>query len=81
METHKIIEGLEILEQYRNKSGFDVCAEHDVLYAYSTDQELTQKDLGRMIEMGWHQEYIGLDYSTDFSSVDYKVDENWFCYV
>lgn len=57
MTTQKIIEGLNILEEYRDKpDGYHTGADHDILYAYATDRPLGTEDLARMKELGWFQE-------------------------
>ena len=82
METQKIIDGLQLLEKYRDKqNGFNTGADHDVIYAYATDKPLDGKDLSKMIELGWHQEHDGVDYNSDFCPAEYRVDESWHCYT
>lgn len=78
MKTRDIIEGLQTLMPfYENKDGFNTGAEHDILYAYPTDKPLSDEAIDKMIELGWHQEYDGLDYNKDFSRTDYRQDESW----
>ena len=82
MKLPNIIEGLQtLLPYYSNKDGFHSGAEHDVFYAYKTDQPLSDNAISKMISLGWHQEYVGLDYCKDFSNEDYKQDESWVCYI
>ena len=83
MRTKDVLEGLQILQKYRNdQDGFDLGAEHDVLYAYSTDKPVEGKDLDRMIELGWTQpetEYHKTD--EDFAVKHYNPEESWSCFV
>ena len=70
MKTREFIEGLEILEWYRNKSGYDLGADHDVIYAFATDKALSDQDLKRMYDLGWQQE-----------CEEYDPQEGWRFYV
>lgn len=86
MKTKDIIEGLTILEKYRNNpDGFNCGAEHDVFYAYPTDRPVEQPDLDRLIEIGWFQEDAdyGDDPDTDgeFAAKHYDPDESWSCFT
>lgn len=46
MRTTAIIEGMTILEKYRDApDGFNCGAEHNVIYVYATDKPLDQVDL------------------------------------
>ena len=80
MKTRDIIQGLEILDQYRNRSGYDVGCEHDAIYAFPTDVKLVDSDIQKMIDLGWHQEHEEVDYNTDFSISDYRQEESWVGY-
>jgi hypothetical protein len=86
MKNSAVIEGLQILEKYRDKpDGYDLGAEHDVLYAYRTDRPVEQPDLDRLIELGWFQEEV--DYGDDdetggeFAAKHYDPEESWTAYV
>ena len=88
MRTTAIIEGLQILEKYRDKEdGFNCGAEHDVLYAYATDKPVESDDLNRLIELGWFQEEQHSEYQEDeetngeFAAKHYDPEESWTCYV
>lgn len=85
MKTPAIIEGLSILQKYRNTpDAYHVGAEHDVIYAYQTDRPLKKKDLQRMVKLGWFQE--NADYQDDeetrgrFGVKHYDFEESWTCY-
>lgn len=80
MKTIDIIEGLTILEKYRDtQGGFDVGAEHDILYAYPTDQPLSQDDIKRLVELGWFQENV--EFGDEFGVEHYDQGESWTCYT
>jgi len=65
MRTSAIIEGLQILEKYRDKpDGYHCSAEHDVLYVYATDRPVSAVDLDRLSELDWFQS-----------------DEGWTCFT
>jgi hypothetical protein len=79
MKTIDIIEGLTILEKYRNKhGGHNVGVEHDQIFCYATDHIVRPEDLERLVSLGWIQE----DYRDDkFTVNDYNPEEGWTCYV
>lgn len=83
MKTSAIIEGLTILEKYRDKpDGYNCGAEHDVLYADATDRPVEQPDLDRLIELGWFQEDAYTDDDADeFVAVHYDPSECWACFT
>jgi len=82
MSTKEIISGLEtLLPYYSNIDGFHTGAEHDVLYAYPTENTLPEDVIKKMIALGWHQEYDDRDCSEDFSVDDYRTDESWVYYT
>lgn len=86
MITKQIIEGLCILEKYRdNIDGYNTGAEHDVLYVYPTDKPVDEADLNRLVELGWYQEYGIYDEDSDreeeFGVKNYDPSETWSCNV
>ena len=82
MKTQQVIDGLVLLQKYRDhKDSYDIGADHEVIYAYSTTRPLTTQDIQKMIDLGWHQEYDGRDYNKDFDISDYRHDETWHAYV
>jgi hypothetical protein len=80
MVTSKIIEGLQILEKYRDSDSYNIGAEHDTIYAYRTDRPVQQPDLNRMIELGWSQEdKLGEpDENGEFYAGQYNPKSSWF---
>jgi hypothetical protein len=82
MKTKDIIEGLTILERYRDKpDGYNCDAEHDVLYAYATDRPVEQPDLARLIELGWFQEVEYDEDDGEFTANVYDPEEAWACFT
>lgn len=86
MKTSAIIEGMTILEKYRdNPDGFNCGAEHDVIYVYATSRPVEVDDLKRLVELGWFQEAVdyGDDEETggDFAVKHYDTEESWTCYT
>lgn len=83
MTTDKLIKGLQILQPYYDKpDGYNVGAEHDVLFAFMTPKALSDDDVNKMIELGWHQEHDEVDdEDEDFSLKDYRHDESWIFYT
>lgn len=80
MKTTCIIEGLNIFAKYYTKpDGYNVGAEHDVIYAYATDNVISEEDLNRLVELGWHQEVDTGD--DDFEAKHYDPEEGWSAYV
>jgi hypothetical protein len=80
MKTKQIIEGLQILQKYRDdQDGYYVDVEHDVIYAYATDKPLEASDVERMIQMGWFQKNAERDEA--FSVKHYDATESWTAFV
>jgi hypothetical protein len=81
MSTKKVIEGMSILlSYYNNPDGFNVAAEHDVIYMYRTDKSLSNEDLNKMIELGWFQENCTSD-DGEFDIESYDPNEGWQRFV
>jgi len=71
MRTKDLIEGIQILDRYRSeetKGGYNICASHDEIGLYPTDESLSEEDLNRMEELGFFQ-------SRD--DVEIPEDEEW----
>jgi len=78
MKTKNIIEGLQtLMPYYHDRNDYTIGAEHDTLYAYVTDDPLSEQDVKKMIELDWVQEYCNVDFSVD----DYDPDESWVNYL
>ena len=83
MRTIDILSGISLLMTYfDDQEGYNVGCEHDELRVYATDRPLTDEDVQKMIDLGWHQEHDGRgDYSEDFALEHYRIDEAWVSYV
>jgi hypothetical protein len=80
MSTRTVIEGMSILlPYYDNPNGFDVGADHDVIYMYGTDRPLSNEDLHKMKNLGWFQENC-LD-DGDFAVENYDPSKTWQVFV
>ena len=81
MKTNDVVAGILLLQQYREKAdGYDLGAEHDVIYASPTTRKLSIGDVEKMIKLGWHQDNVELS-GEDFAAVDYDPEERWATYV
>ena len=81
MRTSAIIEGMTILEKYRNEpDGHNCDAEHDAIYVYPTDKLVEEVDLNRLVELGWFQEDVDCG-DEDFTAKHYQAGCCWVCYV
>jgi hypothetical protein len=82
MELSKIIEGLTILYDFYDEDDCHLSTDDgNEIYMSVTDRPLDEESVAKMVELGWHQEYEGLDYSTDFTAEDYDANEEWIAYV
>ena len=86
MKTTSIIEGLTILEKYRDKEGGRNCGiNFDMIYAHPTDQPLLRGDLERMLELGWVQcDAVcckGGSPNLKYAAKHYEIKQYWKCYV
>ena len=82
MTTQNLIDGLLILKpHYKKPDGYNIGADHDVVYGYPTKKPLPPEDVKKMIDLGWNQEYSDRDYNKDFAVEDYRPDESWHAYV
>jgi len=79
MKTTGIIEGLTILEKYRDQPDGEECyTHHDMLHIYATDQPVESDDLERLIELGWSQ-HDDPAAKEVFSAKHYSVAREWVC--
>src|SRR6267142_1245321 len=69
IKLSNFIEGLRILmPYYEGADGFHLGAEHDVVYAYSTNRPLPIDAVWRMVELGWHQDDVHLEEDDEFTA-------------
>lgn len=82
MSTQNLIAGLQLTQLYRDKEDTtETGANHDVIYIFATDKPLSKEHIQSMLDLGFHQEYEGLDYNEDFKVDDYRADESWHFYT
>ncbi len=54
MRTKDIIEGMQILSKYYEKSdGSHTGADHDIIFMYEPELKISEKDLARLEELNW----------------------------
>jgi hypothetical protein len=76
----RLVEGLQILLPYykNGAESYAVSAQHDILFASSTDKPLEEKHLRRLLELGWFQPEV----ENGESSIDnYDVSEYWAAHI
>ena len=78
MKTSAIVEGLIILQKYRNKNGQHISARRDAIVAHFTDSLVSKQDVARLYQLKWFQGRHGDIY--DRINV-YDPSENWACFV
>lgn len=79
MTTVAVIEGIQILNKYRDKQGYDLGAEHDVIYCFSTDRPVSEEDIVLLRSLGWTQEEVPED--DDGNPGPYDPEQGWAIYV
>lgn len=71
MTRTNILNGLNLLSKYYNEGNeYTVGAEHDVIYAYSTDVPLSEEDWYKLTGFGWTQQDVNSDKFEDYSPED-----------
>jgi len=81
-KTVDLIKAIKILDKYRDAPGrYDIGSEHDVIYLYPPDKEMSTEDIQAMLDAGLHQEYDDRDYNKDMEVKDYREDESWHFYT
>ena len=79
MNMSDFLAGIEILRpHYVTPDGYNLGAEHDVIYAYSTDSPLTDEEVKTMKELGWCQADVVHD---DEGNAPYDLEEGWAAHI
>jgi len=79
MNMSDFLAGIAILRtHYVTPDGYNLGAEHDVIYAYSTDTPLSDEEVKKMRELGWFQEDVERD---EEENALYDSEEGWAAYV
>ena len=62
MKMFEFLAGIAILSpHYVTPNGYNLGADHDVIYVYSTDTPLSEEEVKQMKGLGWIQEDVGSD--------------------
>ena len=82
MKLGDVIEGLQVLRpHYAGGDGYHLGADHDVIFAYSTETPLSEAEITKLLELGWSQvEYPGM-YQREMTAEDYDPNEGWKVFV
>jgi hypothetical protein len=57
MKTSNIVKGMQILQKYYNSDNQYTCsAEHDIIYMFETDIDVSEEDISILEELGWNNE-------------------------
>jgi hypothetical protein len=76
MKTGDFIEGLNIILPFytKGRDGYNLGADHDVIYIYATDNPLPETDVKRLLDLGFFQPEVQ-------TGSDYDPAEGWAVYV
>jgi hypothetical protein len=76
MKFDNFIDGCKILQTYfEEPNGYHIGAGHDIFHVYATDRPVSDEDVVRLRELGWHQPDV--DDTDDGESVPYDPAEGW----
>lgn len=79
MKLDKLVEGITILSRYfDDPAGRHVGAEHDIIYVYETNNPVSDEDVVKLKELGWHQPEVDED---DDGNAPYDPEEGWGAFV
>ncbi len=77
-----LVKAIQILDKYRDKpGGYDIGGEHDVIFLYPPEKEISKEDIQALIDAGLHQEHDERDYDEEMVVTDYRNDESWHFYT
>jgi hypothetical protein len=77
MILSRLVQGLQIFQKYYDKDGYNIGAEHDTFYAYTTDRPLSEEDLKTVVVLGWFQQDVETADEGEFKPSDYDPAEGW----
>jgi hypothetical protein len=83
MRLPNVIEGLQIFAKYYYEPEYELGADHDIVYVYSTDIPLSTEDLARVYELGFFQPEAEdtEDENTGECTRNYDAEEGWAFHV
>lgn len=77
MKLSNFLEGIQILRNYyADPDGYHIGAEHDEFFMHATDRPVDDKDVRRLVELGWFQPECGFE-----KAEDYQPDEAWSAFT
>lgn len=80
--TKDVLEGITILLKYCTvKDGYNLSAEHDVLYFSATDQVVSEQDFDRLSSLGWSQDIDTDDEDDEAGYALYDKNKGWQTFV
>jgi hypothetical protein len=80
VKLYDMLSGIEILKPYYNDPhGYNIGADHDIIYFYATDTPLSEADQKRMFDLGFNQ--CDSEESEDGEHTIYDPENSWSCYV
>lgn len=80
MTNANVIEGLTILQKYyEEKPGYNIGADHDVIYACNTTRPVEESDVQRLVELGWFQRHA--EYDEEFTASNYDPECSWWAFT
>ncbi len=79
MMTKDFVEGLNLIRpHYDNQDGYNLSAEHDIIYVYATDRPLPPESVKRLFDLNWFQPDVENE-DNDIAKYDFK--EGWAVFV
>lgn len=80
MKIKDILTGIEILRPYySDPDGYNVGADHDIIYLYATDRPLPLDSAQQLFALRWNQ--CDSEESEDGEYTVYDPENSWSCYV
>ena len=74
MKLSDVIKGVMILRPYYNDpDGYNMGAEHDMMFMFATDKPLPDDDVCKMHDLGWFQENV--------PKGCYSPEESWSAHI
>lgn len=82
MKLNNLITGLQILQtHYKNPNERHTGAEHDIIYAYKTDTELSMEEVKQLVDLGWFQDEVDVEEDNEFQAKHYDPSCPWAAYI
>jgi hypothetical protein len=79
MKMSNLIAGLQLLQSYFTDPDSDnTGVGYEILYVYATDKPLSEDDVKKLQDLGWHQPEVEED---DDGNSPYDPEERWGAYT